>query len=121
MFVGKLQEAILEAVPKNIEAIKSELDYVAFDRIEEYAGKHPRAARYLASIVANGENKNVDKSLLKRLCEQTGVGVAESNGKVTIEDGHEMGFLEVLDRRRYEVSLVKEKPEQYRAASRRKL
>lgn len=120
-FAGKLQQVILEAVPKNIEAIQSELDFVLLDGIEKYAGKHPRAARYLASILANGENKNIDKSLLKRLCQQTGVTVTESQGKVTIADGHEMGFLEVLDRRRYEVSLVKEEPEQYRAASRRKL
>jgi hypothetical protein len=49
------------------------------------------------------------------------VEVKESRGKVSITDGHEMGFLEVLDRRRYEVSLVKEKPERYRAASRRKI
>lgn len=120
-FAGKLQQAIVEAVPKNIQAIASEIDFVVFDGIEEYAGKHPRAARYLASILANGENKNVDKSLLKRLCKQTGVAVTESKGKVTIAEGHEMGFLEVLDRRRYEVSLVKEEPEQYRAASRRRL
>ena len=30
-------------------------------------------------------------------------------------------LLELLDRRRYEVNLVKEKPERYRAASRRKI
>lgn len=120
-FAGKLQQAILKAVPNNIAAIQSGLGFVVFDGIEEYAGKHPRAARYLASILANGETKNIDKSLLKRLCKQTGIAVAESKGKVTIAAGHEMGFLEVLDRRRYEVRLVKEDPEQYRAASRRKL
>lgn len=32
-----------------------------------------------------------------------------------------MGFLEVLDRRRYEIELVANSPEQYRAASRSKL
>jgi phage portal protein BeeE len=41
--------------------------------------------------------------------------------KVSVAAGHEMGFLEVLDRRRYEVNLVKEKPERYRAATRRKI
>ncbi|TQE99677.1 MAG: DUF4868 domain-containing protein [Spiribacter salinus] len=120
-FAGKLQQAILEAVPKNIAAIKKQLKFVAFEGIETYASKHTRAARYLASILANGETKNIDKALLKKLCKQTGVTVVESNGKVSIADGHEMGFLEVLDRRRYEVNLVKEEPEQYRAASRRKI
>lgn len=120
-FAGKLQQAILDAVPENITSIQKDLAFVAFDGIEEYAGKHPRAARYLASIRAQEETKSIDKSLLKKLCKQTGVEVAESKGKVTVADGDEMGFLEVLDRRRYEVSLVKEKPERYRAASRKKI
>ena len=120
-FAGKLQQAILDAVPENIKAICKDLAFVEFDGVEEYAGKHPRAARYLASIRAQDETKTIDKTLLKKLCKQTGVEVAESKGKVSIAAGHEMGFLEVLDRRRYEVSLVKEKPERYRAASRRKI
>jgi hypothetical protein len=118
---GKLQQAILDAVPENIGAIGKDLTFVEFDGIEVYAGKHPRAARYLASIRGQEETKNIDKSLLKKLCKQTGVEVRESNGKVTISEGHEMAFLEVLDRRRYEVSLVKESPERYRATSRRKI
>ena len=120
-FAGKLQEAILAAVPENVKAIRKDLAFVEFGGIETYAGKHPRAARYLASIRGQEETKNIDKSLLKKLCKQTGVEVAESKGKVIVTNGHGMGFLEVLDRRRYEVSLVKEKPERYRAASRRKI
>jgi hypothetical protein len=120
-FAGKLQQAIVDAVPANIKAIQKDLAFVAFDGIEAYAGKHPRAARCLASIRAQEETKSIDKSLLKKLCKQTGVEVSVAKGKVTVADGYEMGFLEVLDRRRYEVSLVKEKPERYRAASRRKI
>lgn len=120
-FAGRLQHAILEAVPENIKAIAEDLPFVAFDGIETYAGKHPRAARYLASIRGQAETKNIDKGLLKKLCKETGVEVVEAKGKMTIAAGHEMGFLEVLDRRRYEVNLVKEKPERYRAASRKKL
>lgn len=120
-FTGKLQQAILDAVPANIKAVKNDLPFVQFDGIEEYARKHTRAARYLASIRAQEETKSIDKSALKKLCKSTGVEAKEAKGKVTVVAGHEMGFLEVLDRRRYEVSLVKEKPERYRAASRRKI
>ncbi|MFQ5472724.1 MAG: DUF4868 domain-containing protein, partial [Dehalococcoidia bacterium] len=110
-----------DTVPQNMKAIRKDLPFVDFDGIEDYAGKRPRAARYLASIRAQEETKNIDKAALKRLCKRTGVEVKESNGKVIVPDGHEMGFLEVLDRRRYEVDLVKEEPERYRAASRRKI
>lgn len=91
---------------------------MAFDGVETYAKTHPRAARYLASIRSQEETKSIDKTLLKKACKATGVHVAESKGKITITIGHEMGFLEVLDRRRYQMILVPNKTEKYRAASR---
>ena len=120
-FAGKLQQAILSAVPKNIKAIGKDLPFVEFSDIEAYAGKHPRAARYLASIRGQADMKSIDKILLKRLCKQTGVVVREAKGKVSVSTGSELGFLEVLDRRRYEISLIKQKPERYRAASRKQI
>ncbi len=120
-FAGHLQQAILDAVPLNIKAIQKDLKFVDFAGIEEYASRHPRAARYLASIRAQDATKSIDKSLLKKLCKQTGVDVTEANGRLSVVSGQEMGFLEVLDRRRYEVSLVRKTPERYRAASRKKI
>lgn len=118
-FAGKLQRAILDAVPSNVAAIKAELTFIEFDGIERYAAKHPRAARYLASIRGQEEMKDIDKVALKRLCKGTGVDVSESKGKVIIADGHEMAFLQVLDRRRYQLELVKDKPEKFVAGSRK--
>lgn len=120
-FAGKLQEAILEAVAENVKAIRKHLTFVEFAAIEAYACRHPRAARYLASIRSQEGTEQIAKALLRKLCKQTGVEVDEKKGKINVAAGHEVGFLEVLDRRRYEVNLVKEKPERYRAASRRKI
>ena len=120
-FIGMLQDAVLAAVPQNIAAIQKDLRFVDFASIREYASKHPRAARYLASIRSQKETKDTNKSLLKSLCKSTSVEVVESNGMVTVQLGHEMGFLEVLDRRRYELELVKGSPEQFKAASREKI
>ncbi|MHB0971550.1 MAG: hypothetical protein ACYC9N_01885, partial [Thermoanaerobaculia bacterium] len=50
-----------------------------------------------------------------------GVDVTDVKGKLIVRDGQIMDFLEVLDRRRYELELVKGSPERFRAASRRKL
>lgn len=118
-FAGRLQQAILDAVPGNVAVIKAELTFITFDGIEKYAVKHPRAARYLASIRGQEEMKDIDKAALKRLCKSTGVDVSESKGKVIIADGHELAFLQVLDRRRYQLELVKAKPERFVAASRK--
>lgn len=120
-FAGKLQQAILDAVSENIKTVAKDITFVDFDAIEAYAAMHPRAARYLASIRGQAESKNIDKAALKRLCKSTGVEVSESKGKIAVLAGHEMGFLEVLDRRRYELELVKGRPERFKAASRTKL
>jgi hypothetical protein len=120
-FAGKLQQAILAAVPQNAKAIQDCLRFVQFSSVEEYASQHPRAARYLSSIRGQEGLKQTSKALLKKLCKETGVGLIESNGRLTVQSGHVMGFLEVLDRRRYQISLVEAKPERYRAASRKKI
>ena len=117
-FIGKLQQAILDAVPQNIQVLQTDLTFVRFDSIEDYAIRHPRAARYLASIRGRKGTKRVDKTALEDYCKRTGVEVKESEGKITVSTGHEMGFLEVLDRRRYELELVRGQPERFRASSR---
>jgi hypothetical protein len=120
-FAGHLQAAIMAAVSENIVELKVNLGFVNFDAIETYASHHPRAARYLASIRSQGEAENIDRGRLIRLCNHTGVETEEADGQITVTEKHVMGFLEVLDRRRYEIDLVADTPEQYRAASRSKL
>jgi len=120
-FAGKLQQVILDAVPENIKKIRKDIAFVEFGGIEVYAKNHPRAARYLASIRGQAETKDIDKSELKKLCKETGVEVKELKGKIVIEGGYELGFLEVLDRRRYVSRLVRDKPERFKAESRKKL
>ena len=117
-FAGKLQDAIMAAAPANIAVVQRELPFVDFSGIEVYAQKHPRAARYVASIRSQEQCKNVEKRALKALCKRTGVKFNEVHGKLIIADGDIMGFLEVVDRRRYEVTLIKGSPERFKAASR---
>ncbi len=119
--IGKLKEAILSAVPKNIQEITKEMDFVDFSTIQDYAEGHPRAASYLASIRSQGEMNHIDKEHLKALCEKTGVEIVEADGKIIVDEKNIVGFLEVLDRRRYEVELVPNSPESYKASSRSKL
>jgi hypothetical protein len=120
-FVGQLEAAVLGAVSQNIATIQQDIKFVDFDGIEVYASTHPRAARYLASIQGQKETKNIDKQALKKLCKSTGVVIDETSGKIVVDESDIMGFLEVLDRRRYQIELVKSAPERYRAASRKLL
>jgi hypothetical protein len=120
-FLGKLQEAVVASVQKNFAAIEKDLPFVDFTCLHDYASKHVRAARYLASICSQKETNNISKGALKNLCKATGVVISESKGSIVVQAGHEMAFLEVLDRRRYEVELVQGSPERFKASSRRKL
>ncbi len=117
-FTAQLQEAIMAAVQSNVDTISSEITYVNFESISKYAQKHPRAARYIASIHSQSEAHNVDKDKLKLFCQRTGVSFTESNDLLEIDDANVMGFLEVLDRRRYEVDLVEDSIEVFRASGR---
>ena len=118
-FAARLQQAVLDAVPGNIERIRAGLPFVEFANVGAYARAHPRAARYVASI--RQQRTEIDRALLVTACEQTGVDVIESNGTVSVATGHEMRFLEVLDRRLYAVDFVTGNPERYRASSRRQI
>lgn len=120
-FIAKLQEVIREAVPDNIASIGEDMPFVDFAGIQDYASQHTRAARHVASIRSQRETQNVSQSLLKKACKSHGVEVKTKGGKLTVAPGSEMTFLDILDRRMYELELVENSPEKYRAGSRRRV
>jgi hypothetical protein len=120
-FAGRLQEAIREAVTGNIQAIQEDIPFVDFSNIEEYAAGHTRAARHLASIRSQLETRNISQALLKKACKTHGIDLQVKHGKIRVSPGSEMGFLDVLDRRRYELELVEGSPERYKASSRQRV
>lgn len=120
-FIGRLQEQILAAVSRNISVLAAEASYVDWQSIADYASSHTRAARYLASVRSAGWARNVDRRALVRLCRDNGVDARVVSGRVSIDDSDVIGFLEVLDRRRYGIALVAGTPENFRATSRRQV
>ena len=118
--MADLKQAILDAVPRNIRQVQEKIDFVDFEGIEQYASEHPRAARYLASILKQNLT-GIDSSALEKLCEKTDVEIQELGKRITVAEKHILGFLEVLDRRRYEVGLIPNNPESYKATSRQKI
>jgi very-short-patch-repair endonuclease len=120
--VGKLQESICAAVPGNIATIQQEMTFVDFACIQAYAESHPRAARYLASIRSQRETQNISAERLKHVCITHGIQLEEeADGRIIVRPGSELDFLNVLDRRLYELELVEGQPERYKASSRQKV
>jgi len=120
-FLGNLQQTVLAAVPGNVAAIQADVPFVDFGPVEAYAASHPRAARLLAAIRTQGNATGIDRSKLVRLCRSSNVSVNSVRGRLTVGPGDVLGFLEILDRRRYDLELVVGTPERYRAASRARL
>ena len=116
--LGQIEEAIAEAIPRNVAAIAKAVAYVDWSNVEDYAATHPSAASLLASIRTNRYAENMDKLALVTLCNETGVLLEEVQGKIFVPDGQILSFLEVVDRRRYEIGLVPHTSELYRASSR---
>jgi hypothetical protein len=120
--LGELQEAVRAAVPENIAAIRRNIPFVEFESIAEYATGHTRAARLLASIRGQQETRNIAVRLLHNACETHNVRTQLGrDGRLTVVAGHEMEFLNILDRRMYVQQLVEGLPERYQAASRRRV
>ena len=120
-FLVKIEQSIIEAIPQNISVIQQRMPYVDWSSVETYAVTHSRSASLLASISTGNLAVNVDKDSLIDLCTKTGVVVSEFNGTINVPENQVRGFLEVLDRRRYEVSLVPQSPETFRATNRQRI
>ena len=116
--LANVDQAIAAVVPYNIEIIATSMPYVKWVNIEQYARSHPRAASYLASIRTQRFAEGLDKTALQNLCAGQGIPLDERAGDIMVGDAYIMPFLEVIDRRRYEIGLVPRAPEHYKASSR---
>lgn len=116
--LGNVDEEVAQAVPQNVAAISRTASFVEWSNIGKYAASHPRAASLLASIRSQGFAEKLDEDALKVLCQSTGVKLDISGEHIAVPDDQILPFLEVIDRRRYEIGLVPDTPEQYKASSR---
>ena len=116
--LANVDDEIAQAVPRNIAAVASAAPFVNWGNIEDYAIEHPRAASLLASIRTQEFAFNIDRTALTGLCASQGILLDESTGSIEVDEVHILGFLEVIDRRRYQIGLVPNTPEHYKAASR---
>ena len=100
-YTAALDEHILQQAEQNSRALEQDIGFVNFDGIVQYVANHKRAARLVASLRSRDDLSQISKTHLKKLCK-------------------EYLFLQVLDRRRYNVTLIENNDETYVAASRRR-
>ncbi len=115
---ANLDEIILQKATENTARIGETLSFIDVSRIEEYTKTHKRAARLIASIIYRSDLINTSEELFRAHCERCGVEIEMINGKISPAERNEIGFLNVLDRRRYAIQLVEGVVEKYEAPSR---
>lgn len=117
--LAQIDNKSMAAVAANMKHIRDACPYVRWDTIEAYASTKARVAALIASIRSAGHAENISKSRLVEACLRAGIPVLD-DGKVAVPDNHVQEFLEILNRRRYEVDLVETDHELYVASARRR-
>ena len=74
--------------------------------------------RLVAAIKSRADLTSISKKHLSSECKKSGIKVTQKDGKLLPAEGSEMAFLNMLDRRRYTVTLISKTPETYEAPSR---
>ena len=117
--LAEIDEQVQAAAVENARQLGASLPALGFDSIADYVAGHKRAARIVAALRTRDDLSSTSVTNFRRECKRSGVEVKTVDGKLCPEDGNELAFLQMLDRRRYAVSLVAGRWEQYEASSRK--
>jgi len=117
-YIAELSDKVLSKAEAKATLLQSEMKFIDFSSIASYVITHKRAARLVMAISVRNDLDRINKENLVAMAEQSNIGLVDKNGKIQPADGNEIAFLELLDRRRYLISLIDGEPEIYRALAR---
>lgn len=120
VFTSGMDGQIAACAMGNVDRIAEDITCVDFAGLREFVSGHKLAMRLVAAIKSRTDLVAISKTRLKAECKGAGLNVVQKNGKLVPAEGSEMGFLMLLDRRRYTVNLIDKQPETYEAPSRHK-
>jgi hypothetical protein len=118
IFVSQMDEQMAACAMANVDHIAEDITCVDFDGLKKFVSGHKLAMRLVAAIKSRNDLAAISKKRLKAECKEAGLKVGENANKLAPVEGSEMGFLMLLDRRRYTVTLIEKHPETYEAPSR---
>ena len=118
IFTAEMDGQIAACATTNVDRISEEVTCVDFTSLREFVSTHKLAMRLVAAIKIRNDLDSISRTRLRAECRDSGVKVIQKDGKLMPAAGNEMGFLMLLDRRRYTVTLIDKQPETYEAPSR---
>jgi hypothetical protein len=118
--IADVEQFVSERAYANALALRDSITFVDFTTIATYVSNHKRAAKIVAGLRIRNDLDEIQLERLLEAATSTQVEFIEQDGIISPAPGNELGFLELLDNRRYNVSLTME-PQSFVADSRRML
>lgn len=120
--LADITSRVAATATNKIQTIEDILTFLDLSRIKEKIEKHPRVARYAASIAKNPLTANFKRDKIVALAQQHGIVFKElETGKLQCRVHDEAKLMELLDARRYHLDLADNGGDPYRATGRQKV
>jgi hypothetical protein len=119
--IARIETAVATEARSRAVALGTQMAFVDFADLAAYVEKHPRAARLAVALSHRGDLDVITRAKLKKAAIETGVALIRKGTKLAPAKGSELGFLELLDDRRYAADLRTGGKTSYVANSRTKL
>jgi hypothetical protein len=95
--------------------------FIDFTGLANYVANHKRGARLVAALKTRTDLHTIKRPLFEKAAKETGVELENAGRKLIPREGSELGFLEMLDDRRYTTALRSGSKPAFVASSRRRL
>ncbi len=112
-FTAQVGTHIREAVAQTVAAVSVILPFIDFTGLTAYIRGHRNAARLMGALRLRGDLAQISRSKLEKQCKHCRIEFHERDGRILPSEGHELPFLQLLDRRRYSLSLIARREELY--------
>ncbi|MDP2780394.1 Kiwa anti-phage protein KwaB-like domain-containing protein [Devosia sp.] len=120
--LGEITSRVAATAKDKIQVVEDTITFLDLSRIKEKIEKHPRVARYAASIAQTPNIGNFQRAKIEELARQHGIVFKElDTGKLQCRVQDEAKLMELLDARRYHLDLANNGGDPYRATGRQKV
>ena len=119
--IADLESELIKIAPSHIQTVAATVTDLDFGFANELVKTSSRARKLFASLKARNDLSGLSSDRIMHTCQANGIDIIQKDGKWTPAPKHELAFLEMLDRRRYNDPLVEVQPSAYRAAARKKV
>jgi hypothetical protein len=121
IYISNMDELILSSVVETVSQLNDTVTFVDFNALTDYISRSKRAAKLIASIKSREDLEDTSQEKLIARCASLRIDIRMDNGKICPHDDQIIDFLNVLDRRQFDIDITENGPEIYVASNRKKV